>query len=67
MTRDKKILYALASAITAGLLLIVLLARTATLAVAAVGLTVAAVATPWLIKKRKAPSLVQGRACKRWG
>ncbi len=59
MTRDKKILYALAAAVTAGLLPIVLFARSGALMLAAAWLTAAALATCLLIKKRKAPSITR--------
>ncbi|MBQ2772712.1 MAG: signal peptidase I [Clostridia bacterium] len=57
MTYDKKILYALAATVTAGLLPIVLLVRRGSLPFAAAWLAIAAAATCLLVRKRKAPSI----------
>ncbi|MBE6702586.1 MAG: signal peptidase I [Ruminococcaceae bacterium] len=57
MTRDKKVLYTLAAATTTGLLATVLFNRGSCIPIAAVFLTVTAVAVCLLVKKRRAPSL----------
>ena len=57
MAHDKKILYALAATVTAGLFPLVLFARGGSLFLAAVWLSTAAIVTCLLIKKRKAPSI----------
>lgn len=57
MTRDKKILYALAALVVAGLLLILLFATGGGRTLAAIWLTAMAAAVLLLIRKRTAPSI----------